>query len=96
MIEGPPQALVFVGCFVTTTVTTTTPQPQQPPILYMIVHDNLLGCVVDVDWLRGGRRTAATSGVQRSSEVMPTQPGPRLVKQGSKDSDGSVSSEGSK
>ena len=40
-----------------------------------------------------------TSGVQRSTEVMPILPssGGRLVKQGSRDSnDGSVSSEGSK
>ncbi len=51
---------------------------------------------VCVDWLRGGRRNPAGSGVQRSCEVMPNQPGSRLVKQGSRDSDGSVSSEGSK
>ena len=55
-----------------------------------------LGVLYYVDWLRGGRRNQATSGVQRSSEVMPTPHGPRLIKQGSKDSDGSVSSEGSK
>ena len=48
-----------------------------------------------LDFLRGGRRTL-TSGVQRSTEVMPPN-NPRLTKQGSKDSnDGSVSSEGSK
>ena len=48
-----------------------------------------------LDFLRGGRRTL-TSGVQRSTEVMPAN-NPRLTKQGSKDSnDGSVSSEGSK
>ena len=48
-----------------------------------------------LDWLRGGRRTLS-SGVQRSSEVMPTN-NPRLTKQSSKESnDGSVSSEGSK
>ena len=49
-----------------------------------------------LDWMRGGRRPHGTSGVQRSSEVMPTN-NPRLAKQGSKDSnEGSVSSEGSK
>jgi hypothetical protein len=51
------------------------------------------------DWLRGGRRAAATSGVQRSCEVLPAAvlQQHKLVKQSSKDSnDGSVSSEGSK
>jgi len=48
-----------------------------------------------LDWLRGGR-VGRTSGVQRSSEVMPTN-NPRLAKQNSKESnDGSLSSEGSK
>ena len=81
----------------------------RPPPLFSVVlvfwfstlqqqqHTSVTIClgVLYVDWLRGGRRIM-NSGVQRSCEVMPTQPGPRLTKQGSKDSDGSVSSEGSK
>lgn len=49
-----------------------------------------------LDYFRGGGRRSLSSGVQRSTEVMPAI-NPRLTKQSSKESnDGSVSSEGSK
>ena len=56
------------------------------------------------DWLRTGKRPGAGIGVQRSTEVVPTMVSSlatpaaarSMLKQNSKDSDGSVSSEGSK
>ena len=60
----------------------------------VIVHFIVIGLFLD--YFRGGGRRSLSSGVQRSTEVMPAI-NPRLTKQGSKESnDGSVSSEGSK
>ena len=69
----------------------------RPPLVPSILSTNQ-------DWLRTGKRPGAGIGVQRSTEVVPTMvsslatpaTAKLMLKQNSKDSDGSVSSEGSK